>query len=79
MQAAGGVTMANKKSRDAMLAAELAAAFADTTDALDDFISSLPLTAEQNNGLIELILAHMSAAASNAFYDGCRYAAELND
>ena len=44
--------------------------FWDATYAVNDYLKELPLSVEQNNHLIELLIAHMSAAERDALFQG---------
>lgn len=44
--------------------------FWDATCAVSDYLKELPLSVEQNNHLIELLIAHMSAAERDALFQG---------
>ena len=44
--------------------------FSDATYAVNDYLKELPLSVEQNNHLIELLIAHMSAAERDALFQG---------
>ena len=44
--------------------------FRDATYAVSDYMKELPLSAEQNNHLIELLIAHMSAIEKDALLQG---------
>lgn len=44
--------------------------FWDATYAVNDYLKGLPLSVEQNNHLIELLIAHMSAAERDALFQG---------
>lgn len=47
--------------------------FWDATYAVNDYLKGLPLTVEQNNHLIELLIAHMSAAERDALFAGFKH------
>lgn len=44
--------------------------FWDATYAVNDYLKELPLSVEQNNHLIELLIAHTSAAERDALFQG---------
>lgn len=44
--------------------------FWDATYAVNDYLKGLPLTVEQNDHLIELLIAHMSATEKDALLQG---------
>ena len=44
--------------------------FWDATCAVNDYLKELPLSVEQNNHLIELLIAHMSATEKDALLQG---------
>lgn len=44
--------------------------FWDATYAVNDYLKGLPLTVEQNDHLIELLIAHMSATERDALFQG---------
>lgn len=47
--------------------------FIITAKAVSEFLHDLPLTHEQNDRMIELMLEHVHAAESSGFHDGVRY------
>ena len=49
------------------------AEFLRTAGELSDVIAALPLTAEQNNKLIQCIIEHTTAASVEAFAQGLMY------
>lgn len=44
--------------------------FWDATYAVNDYLKGLPLTVEQNDHLIKLLIAHMSATERDALFQG---------
>lgn len=44
--------------------------FWDATYAVNDYLKELPLTVEQNDHLIELLIAHMNATEKDALLQG---------
>lgn len=44
--------------------------FWDATYAVNDYLKELPLSVEQNNHLIELLIAHMNATEKDALLQG---------
>lgn len=49
--------------------------FFSTAQAVSSYINSLPLTSEQNNRLVELMIANVQEAERSGFYAGCLYTA----
>lgn len=47
--------------------------FITTAQAVSDFLKDLPLTREQNDRLISLMVEHVRAAEQGGFRDGVRY------
>ena len=47
--------------------------FFTAAQAVSDYLNGLPLTGEQNNKLVELMVAHVQAAERSGFYAGCLF------
>ena len=59
--------------RDAIITIRRTQKFLDTAQAVSDYLRGLDIPAEQNNKLVELMVAHTLAAEESGFLDGIRY------